>query len=54
MPKLADEAQQEIPSLVYQLLLLSQKGMKGEILKGVTDFFDGLETERDVAEQTER
>jgi hypothetical protein len=33
---------------------MAQKGLKGEILKGITNFFDTLESDRDAAEQTER
>jgi hypothetical protein len=53
LPSLRDSPQ-EIPAVVYQILLLAQKGLKGEILKGITDFFDTLESDRDAAEQTER
>lgn len=45
---------QEIPPLAYQLLLFTMKGMKGEILKGIADFFDELEEQRAAAEITER
>ncbi|KAL9647352.1 hypothetical protein ABK040_011717 [Willaertia magna] len=33
----------DAPSFIYQLMLLSSKGMKRNILEGVIDYFDGLE-----------
>lgn len=34
---------EETPPLVYQLLLLSLKGYKGEILRGIVEHFQSLD-----------
>ena len=34
---------EETPPLVYQLLLLSLKGLKGEILRGIVEHYQALD-----------
>lgn len=45
---------EETPPLVYQLLLLSMKGYKGEILRGIVDYYQRLEQQSKADTARER